>query len=176
MRHTKKTSAGIGILTLLCGLTMRAQAPAENPFIGFWKLNLERSRLPTPPPANYVRLRRYEDQGGGWMFHTIIDSIGKAADFTFAAARYDEKEYPVYTSGTLGTFLSTGTMPARTVAFRRTDLYTLEYTDRQNGKISATGSSTVTKDGKTLTETNRTFDSQGKETSTSVVIYEKQVF
>src|ERR1700722_14817848 len=120
-----------GLLTLICGLAMPAQAPVENPFIGSWKLSLERSRLSGTPPPNYVRLRRYEDHGGGWMFHTVVDSIGKAADFTFAAARYDENEYPVYSSQTLGTFLSAGTQPARTVAFKRVDLYTLDYTDRQ---------------------------------------------
>ena len=110
------------------------------------------------------------------MFHTVVSTIDKAADFAYTAARYDEKEYPVYTSETLGTFLSAGTMPARTVAFKRADLYTLEYTDRQNGKITGTGTSIVSKDGKTITETNRTFDSQGKETSSNVVVYEKQIF
>ncbi len=168
--------AAIGILTLLCGMAVRAQAPSESPFVGMWKMNLERSQLPFSPPPNYSRLRSYQDRGDGWMYHTVIDSIGNAADFTFATARYDEKEYPVYTSRTLGAFLSDGTKPARTVAFKRVDLYTLEYTDRENGKVSGTGSSTVSKDGKTITETDLTFDGQGKQTSRSVVIYEKQTF
>src|SRR5579863_4954732 len=98
MKHMKRTSVAIGIFTVLWGLTMRAQAPEVNPFVGMWKLNLQRSQSSYSNPPNYSRLRGYQDRGGGWMYHTIIDSIGNAADFTFAAVRYDGKEYPVYTS------------------------------------------------------------------------------
>jgi hypothetical protein len=165
----------IWVFTLVCGFATRAQAPLANPFVGMWKLSLERSRLSDSPPPNYVRFRGYQDRGGGWMYHTIVDSIGNAADFTFAAVRYDGKEYPVYTSLTLGRFLSLGAKSPRTVAFRTTDPRTLDYIDRVIGKITATGTSTVSKDGKTITETDRTFDSGGREKSKSIVVYEKQL-
>ncbi len=108
------------------------------------------------------------------MLHTIVTITPNGATFTFTAARYDGKEYPVYVPHTLGEFLNTGTKPARTVAFTRKDANTLEWTDRQNTRISSTGVNQVSEDGKTMTETEKQFDAQGKQTSSSVVEFDKQ--
>jgi hypothetical protein len=89
-------------------------------------------------------------------------------------ARCDGKEYPVYVLRTLGGFVSTGTKPARTVAFTRKDPNTLEWTDRLDGKTTATGVNQVSEDGKTMTETTRSFDALGKQTSSSVIVFDKQ--
>jgi hypothetical protein len=70
--------------------------------------------------------------------------------------------------------LSAGTKPARTVAFTRKDANTLEWTDRQDGRISSTGVNQVAEDGKTMTETVKTFDRQGKQTSSSAYVYDKE--
>ena len=160
---------------MACGFAIQAQNPEHNVFIGTWKLNLQKSKLQGSPPPNYADFRKYEDRGGGWMFHTIIFSWAGGAGFGFTAARYDGKEYPVYTSSDeLGAFLTQGTKPVRTVAFKLVDSHTLEFTDRENGKTSASGVCTVSTDGKVLTETDRLFDNQGKEKSTVVSIYDKQ--
>jgi hypothetical protein len=175
MRYARKASGAIGALILISGCAVSAQSPAPNPFIGLWKLNIERSRLPGTPPPNYAAFRRYEDHGEGWMYHTIVFSWASGANFNFTAARYDRKDYPVYASSTdIGNFLSAGIRPPVTVAFKITDPHTLEYTDKTNGKITGTGVSTVSSDGKVLTETARKLDGQGKETSTAVAVYEKQ--
>jgi hypothetical protein len=164
----------IGTLILACTSAIRAQSPVKNPFIGSWKLNLERSKIQGAPPRNYVSMRQYTDSGDGWMFHKSISSYDGGGDFTFPAARYDGKEYPVYTSATLGAFLTAGTKPARTVSFKLVDAHTLEYTDRQEGEIVAAGASVVSDDGKSLTETNRNFDREGKERSSVVAVYDRQ--
>jgi hypothetical protein len=39
---------------------------------------------------------------------------------------------------------------------------------------SATGVNQVSEDGKTMTETTKSFDAQGKQTSSSVVVFDKQ--
>ena len=105
-------------------------------------------------------------------YHVTINPNG--AGFTFSAARYDGKEYPVYVPRTLGVFLNTGTKPARTAAFVRKDANTVRRTDRVNGWTSSTGVNQVSEDGRTMTETVKSFDQQGKQTSTSVVVFDKQ--
>ena len=157
----------------LCAFALQAQAPAAavNPFLGSWKRNFEKSGTPQP---GVTSVRQYQDQGGGLMLHTILTNTPNGATFTFTAARYDGKEYPVYVPRTLGDFLNAGTKPARTVAFTRKDANTLEWTDRQNGRISSTGVNQVSEDGKTMTETVKQFDAQDNQTSSSVVVFDKQ--
>jgi hypothetical protein len=156
-----------------CSFALHAQAPAAdaNPFLGSWKRNFEKSGAPQP---GVISVRQYQDQGGGLMLHTIVTINPGGATFTFAAVRYDGKDYPVFVPRTLGVFLDAGSKPARTVAFTRKDATTLEWTDRQNGRISSTGVNRVSEDGRTMTETVQQFDAQGKQTSSSVVVYDKQ--
>jgi hypothetical protein len=124
----------LAVVALLCSVALHAQAPAAgtNPFLGSWKRNFEKSGTLQP---GVISVREYRDQGGGLMLHTIVTITPNGAGFTFTAAKYDGKEYLVYVPRTLGEFLSAGTKPARTVAFIRKDANTLEWTDRQNGKI-----------------------------------------
>lgn len=170
----KRQFIGASALALLCAFATHAQAPAANPFLGSWKLNLERSKLSGKLPAGYVSFRHYEDHGSGWMYHTIVNTYETGASFTITAARYDEKEYPVYTSPQLGVFLTTGTKTPRTVAFKKVDPHTLEFTDRYNGTVSARGVCTVSPDGKTLTITDTDFDGNGKKASDNVFVYDRQ--
>lgn len=156
---------------------LAAFAPAQtaiNPFLGYWKLNPGRSTFPSPPPDGYFNFRRYEQKPDGWVAHTVISGMSKAGDLLYTVARYDEKEYPVYNSSTLGTYLASGTKPAMTVAFKRMDDHTLQYTDRVNGRITSRGPCTVSADGGTLTIESHAFNAEGKETSVSIFVYEPQ--
>jgi hypothetical protein len=170
MRLVLAVSLGV----TLAAFGVKAQSPTANPFAGVWKQNTERSKMNGTPPPEWRNFRRYEEQANGWMVHTISWSFAGGADFTFTTVRYDGMEYPVYTSSTLGAFLGARRRPVRTVAFKRTDAHTLEFTDRENGKVSATGVCTVSPDGKTLTEDDRDFDPQGKEIVHSILVFEKQ--
>jgi hypothetical protein len=147
---------------------------ASNPLIGYWKLNLNRSTISGKPPEGYFNFRKYEQKPNGWMAHTVTSGMAKAGDFLFTVARYDDTEYPVYNSGTLGTFLSSGTKPDMTVAFKRIDERTIEYTDRIKGRIASRGPCTVSRDGATLTIVSHAFDADGKEKSVSTSVYERQ--
>jgi hypothetical protein len=161
----------------VCSLALQAQTPAAvaNPFLGSWRMNFGKSGITAG--AGVIVVRQYQDQGGGLMLHTIVTITpdpDHGARFDFVAAKYDGKEYPVYTAVTLGTLLNGGTKPARTVAFIRKDANTLEWTDRQNGVISSTGVNKVSEDRKTMTETVKAFDAKGKQTDSAVVVYDKQ--
>jgi hypothetical protein len=147
--------------------------------VGFWKVNWEKSKLenavtPSRLPSLY---RQYEDHGEGWMFHTVImvDANQNRAQLQgVAPVKYDGKEYPTYAGQGLVNRLSTGKQPSQTVAFRVVDDYTMEWTDRTNGKLTGTGTVALSQDGKTMTDTNRAFNPEGKQTSIIVLVYEKQ--
>jgi hypothetical protein len=165
-------AVSLGVTLAVLGVV--AQSPTSNPFAGVWKQNPQRSKMNGTAPPEWRNFRRYEEQANGWMVHTISWSFAGGADFTFTTVRYDGMEYPVYTSSTLGAFLGAGNRTARTVAFKLTAPRTLEFTDRENGKVSATGVCTVSPDGKTLTEDDHAFDPRGKEIIHNVLVFDKQ--
>ena len=119
--------------------------------------------------------RQYEDHGR-WMLHTLImiDAAQKHTQLTVAVVKYDGKEYPTYAGEGLASRLSNGEEPTQTVAFRVVDAYTMEWSDRTNAKLIGTGTVALSQDGKTMTDTNRAFNSEGKQISMNVLVYEKQ--
>jgi len=152
----------------------QTQANGANHFLGSWRLNIEKSQPANPLPRNFMSVRVYEDGGGGLMLHTVVNSYARGAGFLFTAAKYDGREYPVYTSTTLGALLNAGQTTTYTVAFKSIDAWSIEYQDRQNGKITASGTFKVSSDGKTLTEVDKNYDANGKERSSSLMVYDKQ--
>jgi len=164
------------MLLAACAPILRAQTPAAgtNPFLGSWRLNLEKSQPASPLPRNFISVRVYEDGGGGLMLHTVVNSYAGGAGFLFTAAKYDGREYPVYTSTTLGALLNAGQTTTYTVVFKSIDAWSIEYQDRHEGKITATGTFKISSDGKTMTEVDKNYDASGKERSRSLMVYDKQ--
>jgi len=50
----------------------------------------------------------------------------------------------------------------------------MEWTDRTNGKLTGTGAVALSQDGKTMTDISRGFNSDGKQISETVLVYDKQ--
>jgi hypothetical protein len=167
----KCRALALALFLASCVLFAQAPAAAANPFLGSWKRNAEKSGTPQP---GLILVRQYQDQGGGLMLHTIIILRPDMAGFVFAAVRYDGKEYPIYYPDSLGALLSAGVKSTWTMTVNRINVNTLEYTDRQDGKITGTGVSKVSEDGKILTDTSKGFDREGKQTSNSVSVFDKQ--
>ena len=171
-----------GVAAILCAAVLQAQPPAaasespepgKNPFLGIWKLNFEKSTVPAPAPGA-VRMRHYQDRGDGLMLHTVVTSGPAIVDFLFTACRWDGKEYPVFASRTLAEFMDKGAKAPRTVSIDLKDPRTIVWTDRVNGVVAVTGVNQVSEDGKTMTESTKQFNREGRQTSSSVAIYEKQ--
>lgn len=168
---------------LLAGFALLGQAQTQvfkrDLLVGSWKVDWEKSKLettiaPSQAPSLY---REYEDCGDGLMLHTVIimEATQRHAQLAVVAAvKYDGKEYPTYAGKRLAAVLSAGTQPGETVAFKVVDAYTMEWTDRTNGKLTGTGTVALSQDGKTMTDANRTFNPEGKQTSLNVLVYEKQ--
>jgi hypothetical protein len=146
--------------------------------VGSWKVNWEKSKLEAGVAASQLPsiYRQYEDQGDGVMLHTLImvDAAQKHTQTLIAVVKYDGKQYPTYAGEGLANRLLTGKQPLQTVAFRVVDAYTMEWTDRTNGKLTGTGTVALSQDGKTMKDTNRAFNPEGKQISETVLICEKQ--
>ena len=125
----------------------------NRPFVGIWKLNIEKSHM-HPPPGEFALYREYEDHGDGWMYHTVINVSPRRVGFLFSAARYDGKRYPVYDGPLLGRFSSLGARTPRTVEFDRISANQFRWTDRTNEQVTGGGLCTVSADGSTLTITD----------------------
>ena len=124
--------------------------------IGTWKLNLAKSKLsPGPPPKNQTLT--YEAVGQGVKVTVKgTDAEGKPIESQFTA-NYDGKDYPV-----------TGNPYWDTVTWKRIDAYKSESTRKKAGKVVGTAARVVSKDGKTMTLTEK-----GEKISNTLV-YEKQ--
>lgn len=151
------------VLLALMPLSAQIQAGLHLKF-GTWKLNLEKSQF-APGTAPRSDTRVYEDRGGGVIMstHTTINQQGQEA-LTIYAAKFDGKQYPVATRG-LGAL--------STIAFQVIDPYSESFVLTRDGKVAVRGTTTVSKDGKTLTMTLNTINTQGQ-TSQGISIYEKQ--
>lgn len=149
--------AGLVLLFIPVGLMA-----AENPYLGVWKLNLAKSKFdPGPPPKSILikveptganSVKRIQDvvRANGEKIHDEID-------YTF-----DGKEYPVPNSQFFDTMVS-----------RQIDAYTTERIFKKSGKIVNTVQRAVSKDGKTLTITDKGMNTQGRQHDTFEV-YDKQ--
>jgi hypothetical protein len=131
---------------------------------GTWKLNVQKSQFPagTEPQSD---TRVYEDRGGGVIMstHTTINHQGKES-LTIYAAKFDRKEYPVVTRGSAA---------LSTIAFDPIDRYSESFVLTREGKVAVRGTTSISKDGRTLTMTMDTTNPNGQ-TGHIVDIYEKQ--
>jgi hypothetical protein len=170
----------LGLMLAAFAQSVTSQEPVfqRELLVGSWKVNWEKSKPEAGVTASQLPsiYRQYEEQGEGFMLHTVImvDAAQKHAWTLIGVIKYDGKEYPTYAGKSLADRLASGKQPLETVAFRVVDAYNLEWTDRTNGKLTGTGTVALSKDGKTMTDTNRAYDSDGKEISMQVLVYEKQ--
>ena len=143
-----------------------ACAPAfaqNNPAVGTWKLNVEKSKYnPGPAPKSLTRTLEAQGENMKYSFEGVsAEGTGIAYSFTVA---FDGKESPI-----------TGSMPggADAISIKRTDANTFEATLTKGGKVIGTAKSEISKDGKVTTVTAQGTNADGLATSSSA-IYDKQ--
>ena len=127
------------VITTFCLLTapLLLSGAEPDPFLGKWKLNWDKSHSAGPAPKSAVRTYRKSGEGVH-VSEMWIDLDGKRQQLDYKA-NYDGKEYAV---------------PApkgHTVAFTKTDPFTVEGVSKTDGKVDFTFRRVVSKDGKTLT-------------------------
>ena len=155
-------SARIATLLLIVFVISVGLRAADDPRIGTWKINFEKSRFnPGPPPKSMtVRFEPYGNDGVKVTIDTV-EANGEVTKHQYAA-NYDGKDYPV--SGDPG---------RDTVALKRIDLYTLEYTNKRAGKVINSYREVTAKDGKSRTITQKGTSSRGVAVD-NVLVYDRQ--
>jgi len=140
---------------------MAKQIPADNPMIGTWKVNLAKSTyVPGPAPRSATtKFDPWED--GVRVTGNQVDAQGNNIHFE-VAAKFDGKEYPIK-----------GSPIADAISLRRIDERQTDVIWKKEGKVTMTGKSVISADGRTTTLTQTGKDPQGR-TVNNVIISEKQ--
>jgi hypothetical protein len=150
---------------LMLLLASSAVAQDATPAIsGVWKLNPEKSGMRVP--ADYVEIRQYTMRPDGFLVGLLIQGTPRAYHYLQFVARSDGKDYPEYSDQIVGDLVAAGQPTRRTYAEKMTDEYVTEWIDKVDGRITAQGKKTVSKDRKTLTIT--------VDGSTTVRVYDRQ--
>jgi hypothetical protein len=137
-----------------------ARAQSSDPWIGTWKVNLEKSTYSPGPPPTVAATVKIEPSGGG--IKTTIDGTnaeGKPTH-TETVARFDGKDNPV----------KGAQAPNTTNALKRIDDRTFEVIGKVDGKPAITTTVAVAADGKTMTATQSGTNAQGQSVKNSIVL------
>ena len=129
---------------------------------GTWKYNAAKSKTTSSNPIkSQTDVREATPDGGMKVTRTGEMMDGTAVNFSFTIT-YDGKEYPV-TGG-----------PFDTLSVKRINENTTSFEVRKTGgKYHVTGRTAISKDGKTMTQTSKGTDVDGKPV-TSTYIFDKQ--
>jgi hypothetical protein len=125
----------------------------DNPLIGKWKINLAKTKYNVgTPPKNQVIT--YEMVGDALKLTAEIDNAQGHQTNSYTA-KYDGKEY---------SFTSTArdAVTGQMVRLKRIDANTTQRTTWFQGKQIGTVTEVVSKDGKTLTRTQKGVNAQGQ--------------
>ncbi len=117
--------------------------------IGTWKLNPERSNLRLP--SDYIEIRQYSLRPDGFLVGLLITGNSQGYHYLQFVAKSDGKDYPEYSDQIVGDLVAAGKPTTRTYSERMLDDYVTEWTDKVDGRVTARGQKTISKDQKTLT-------------------------
>ena len=140
-----------------------ARTQSSDPWIGTWKVNLEKSTYSPGPKPTVAATVKIEPSAGG--IKTTIDGTnaeGKPTH-TESVAGFDGKDNPV----------KGAQAPNTTNALKRIDDRTLEVMGKVDGKPAVTTRVAVSADGKTMTATQTGKNAQG-ESMNNVIVLDKQ--
>jgi hypothetical protein len=127
---------------------------ADNPFLGTWKLNTAKSKSSPMPVAQSMTVKFETDGEKVRRTVTGIDGEGKAimqGGPEGSSIAWDGKDHAVQNGP-----------PMMTVAVKRVNDSRNDVTVKQNGKVTATIRSVVSKDGKTMTNTLEGVNEKGE--------------
>lgn len=137
-------------------------APAGNPIMGTWKLNVAKSTF-IPGPGWRSQMRTYRaTPGGGVSVEWIgVGASGEAMHVSFVS-RLDGKDYPMVGSANYDTL---NAVPV--------DAFTVKSEEKREGKIVGIAMRRVSPDGKVLTITDEGTNRKGERFS-QVLVFDRQ--
>ena len=160
MQATFRTLFVGAVLAIGTGAVVAA-APAADPAIGTWKLNLAKSKF-SPGPAPKSQTRSYAESAQG-MTLTIKTTAADGKESTVTLTFKDDgKPYPV-----------SGNPDFDMVSVTRVDALTAHSTQTKAGATVGSGIRTVSKDGKTLTFAQKGTHATGQKYD-DISVYDRQ--
>ena len=144
------------LCVVLLGTAAAVAAQSENPRIGKWKLKSD-----APPPA--INIMTYEPFGKGGMRVTVEskNAEGRETKWTYTTM-FDGKDEPV-----------SGHPSADTTSVRKIDSRTTEIVNKKAGRVIQIITNVISEDGKTIDNTYKNFDAEGKPTRETKAVYER---
>lgn len=160
----------MALLSIMLGISISVFA-ADDPFVGTWLINLDKSKFdPGPPPK--VLINKYESLGADGLKITTVSLTNTGLTVRNYTEKYDGKEY---SSGE-----TYGAPVPDMVSVKRIDAYTVEGQYTRAGQVRSRFRRVVSKDGKTLTTTAEGTTSgemnKGGQHYKDVRVYDKQSF
>jgi hypothetical protein len=159
--------------------TAKHDATASTPvaaFYGNWKLNPVKSKyVPGPSPKSVVPTVlevKALGEGEAELLLVAADDEGIPA-FNEARFKVDGKDYPLHTAFTVAGLLAGQKPTIPMSSWKSIDSRTVEFSTKNNNATTSVHSITVSSDGRTLTDSEKYFDAQGKQTTTSVEVYDR---
>lgn len=139
-----------------------ARTQSSDPWVGTWKINLEKSTFSPGPKPTSAATVKIEPSAGG--IKTTIDGTNPEGQptHTETVAGFDGKDNPV-----------TGAPAPMTNALKRIDDRTFEVIGKIDGKPAVTTRVAVAADGKTMTATQTGTNAQGQSVN-NVLVLDKQ--
>jgi hypothetical protein len=151
-------------LFVLASFAARPMQAQSNPFLGTWKLNLDKSMFPAgQAPKSQTRTVTADGDTVKYSFEGV-GADGKPTSYGFST-KYDGKPMPITGNG----------MPygADVISIKNAGTGKTTATLEKAGKTVATATAEVSKDGKTLTIVTKGPGADGKP-STIKSVYDKQ--
>ena len=138
-------------------------AQSSDPWIGTWKVNLEKSTYSPGPKPKAGATVKIEPAAGG--IKTTIDGVNAEGQKTHteSGGAFDGKDNPVKGAQN----------PDQTAALRKIDARTYETQTKVGGKPTVLTRITISADGKTLTATQSGTNPQGQAVK-NVIVADKQ--
>ena len=138
-----------------------ASAQTADGVIGTWELNVAKSTF-NPGPAPKSESRTYVLAGNAISATSKgLDADGKPTSGQWTV-NYDGLDHP-----------STGNPEIDTLALKRIDANTAEFTEKKAGKVVVTGTRAISQDGKTMTITAKGTNGKG-EAFNNVEVFDKR--
>jgi hypothetical protein len=142
-------------------LSVAHAAPSDDPVLGTWKLNVDKSKF-TPGPGWRSQLRVYQTTPAGVsVTWTGVDASGVKMQVSYTY-KYDGRDYPMAGSASYDT-LNAVRINARTVKSE----------EKRGGKTVGIAVRTVSPDGKILTITDDGANRKG-EAFSQVLVFDRQ--
>ncbi|HWE48110.1 MAG TPA: hypothetical protein VG407_18985 [Caulobacteraceae bacterium] len=143
------------------GLSMAQAAPAEDPVLGTWKLNAEKSTF-TPGPGWRSQTRVYRAVPTGVLVSwSGVDAGGGRMQVDYIY-QYDGHDYPMKGSAVYDTLNAV-----------RVDARTVRSEEKRDGKIAGVAVRSVSPDGKVLTITDDGTNRKGRKFS-QVLVFDRE--